>query len=200
MLLLSGFLFVLSAVAGIGPQNLNIILQGIKKNYSYTTATVSFISDFVIFCICLLSLHFFAQHRYILQIVAIFGLAFLLYLILQKLMQLTKNYQYNSNNLVSSYQQAIIRALSLSFLNPLCWADFITIASVTLSYPNRYDKIKFIIGFLVGDFIWMYSLTFCCLLLSEKMNKLIIWKILDFTSIILISLASYKILLQFFIK
>ncbi len=200
LVILNGCLFVLSAVSGIGPQNLNIIVQGVKKNYAYTTATVSFLSDFIVLCIYLVSLHFLVKNNLILKVIAVFGILFLIYFIFGKLKQLTKNYDSIKESQINSYGQAILRAVGLSFLNPLVWADFMTVAVMATAQKGHINEINFIIGCFIGDFIWMYGLVSLCVLFANKMNHPKVWKFLDLMSVLLLSFAIYKIVLHIFIN
>jgi L-lysine exporter family protein LysE/ArgO len=200
LIILNGCLFVLGVVSGIGPQNLNIIVQGVKRNYAYTTATVSFLADFIVLCIYLVFLHFLVRNTLILKIIAVFGILFLIYFIFGKIKQLTKSYDSIQHNKITTIKQAAIRAIGLSFINPLVWADFMTVAVMATAQKSHIEEANFIVGCFIGDLIWMYGLTSLCVLFSDKMNHPKVWRILDILSVLLLSFALYKIVLHIFIN
>lgn len=192
--ILTGALFVLAVIAGIGPQNLNTISHGIKRNHSYIVATTCFFADSVLIVIGCLGLSITSSIT-INLIINIIGALFIGFYLLKKCISLTQQKSYHINQMMLSKKQAILIALTLTWLNPLVFIDTIIIIGGTASHYSGRALFDFLIGAIIGDFIWLFGLSYLSQKLANKLNHPKVWIALDIVTIMIMSWILYKTIL-----
>lgn len=190
----TGALFVLAVIAGIGPQNLNTISHGIKQNHSYIVATTCFFADSVLIIIGCLGLSITSSPT-INLIINIIGALFIGFYLLKKCISLTKQKSYHINQVMLSRKQSILLALTLTWLNPLVFIDTIIIIGGTASHYTGSPLFDFLIGAIIGDFIWIFGLSYLSQKLANKLNHHKVWIALDIFTIMIMSWILYKTIL-----
>ena len=97
--LILGFLTGGSLILAIGPQNLFVIEQGLKKNFIFTITTICAISDVLLIFIGVFIYHIFiyvsVEFEVFLNIVLVL---FLIRFIKEKISQLNKNFKIKSTS------------------------------------------------------------------------------------------------------
>lgn len=188
----SGTLFVIGIIAGIGPQNLNIIGHAIQKNYHWQVATTCFLADSVLILTGGIGLSL-SNSKYIILTINIIGLIFIVIYLLQKIKGLfSKRGKIKLNTSIETKKQSVLRALALTWLNPLVFIDTIVVIGGTATQYIGSRRLDFIIGAVIGDFTWIFGITSIALIFSNQLNRPIIWKILDISTITIMSFILYK--------
>lgn len=186
-------LLVIGIIAGIGPQNLNLISHAIRKNYTYEVAITCFLADTVLILIGCIGLMQINSKTFV-AIINIVGIIFLSFYIFVKLKDLNKPHHIKFDNTFITKKVAIFRALGLTWLNPLVFIDTIVVIGGTSAHYTGMQHLAFTTGAVIGDFIWLFGVAYFANRFSKQLNKPIVWKIIDITTIILISYIVIKLI------
>ncbi|MFN8769605.1 MAG: LysE/ArgO family amino acid transporter [Neisseriaceae bacterium] len=193
--LIVGILFTLAVFPGLGPQNLNILSHAIKKNHHYAVATTCVLADILLIILGTTGLKLF-NSKIIVLLINILGIIFIFFYVLVKIKNLFnwhKNYRITSQ--IDTKKTSIIRALALTWLNPLVFLDTIVIIGGVSSHYYHLDWFYFTLGSITGDIIWIYSLTFISSKFAYKLNNQRFWLILDSFTICMMIFILYKTIL-----
>lgn len=190
--ILSGAMFVLAIIASIGPQNLNTLTHGIKRNHAYLVATTCFFADGVLILAGGFGLNL-GKSKIIIDAINLVGLIFILWYLLYKIRSLFQSHsKFKISNKLLTKKQSIIQALALTWLNPLVFLDTIVIIGGTSLQYVGVAHINFILGALLGDFVWLFGLTAVATKFSHRLNRTWIWISLDVMTIIIMFIILYK--------
>lgn len=193
----SGALFVLGVIAGIGPQNLNTMTHGIRRNHEFAVATTCFIADAILIILGVLGLKF-TNSRELVIIINIVGIAFLAWYLWLKIRGLNQPHEHKLKTEIVGKKVAILRALALTWLNPLVFIDtIVVIGGASTHYPG-WKNWAFLFGALLGDFIWLFGLTMISRTFAERLNRPKVWLAIDISTIILVAYVLIKMLSFFF--
>lgn len=193
----NAIMLVIAIIAGIGPQNLNIISHAIRKNHAWSVATTCFLGDLVLILAGCIGVSFLGSHI-VVKIINLVGITFLSYYVLLKIYGLNKPYNVKFDDNLVDKKTAIIRALALTWLNPLVFIDTIVIIGGTSANYTGLHHLAFTIGAITGDFIWLFGIAFIAHKFAHKLNRPIVWMCLDIATIILVAVILIK-LMTFFI-
>lgn len=188
-------LLVIGIIAGIGPQNLNLISHAIRKNYPYHVAATCFLADAVLILIGCIGLMQINSKAFV-TIINIIGIIFLSFYIIIKLKDLNKPHHIKFDNNFITKKVAILRALGLTWLNPLVFIDTVVIIGGTAAHYTKMQHVAFTIGAIIGDFIWLFGVAYLAHRYSKHLNRPIVWKIIDITTIVLISYIIYTLIIS----
>ena len=190
--ILSGIIFVIGVIAGIGPQNLNIISHAIKNNHSVAVTTTSCLADLVLLLIGVFGLSFNGSKPF-LFLINIIGIVFVLWFLFLKIRGLFnhRNKFYIKNEHTTKVQ-AILKALALTWLNPLVIVDMLVIIAGAATHYHGVSWTCFVIGAVLGDIIWLYGLTFFARKFSGKLDRIEVWITLDLMTILIMLFILYK--------
>ena len=193
--ILSGAIFVLAIICGIGPQNLNIITHAIKKNHSMMVSSITAAADISLILAGGIGLSL-SGSKSIIIIINIAGIVFMSWYLMTKVKGLFGHHgALVIKNVKESKKKAIIRALALTFLNPLVLIDMIVIIGATSSHYHGGDWFNFILGAILGDLIWVFGVTFIAQSFSKQLNRVGVWVTLDIMTIIIMIVILYKTIL-----
>jgi L-lysine exporter family protein LysE/ArgO len=188
----SGAAFVLSIIASIGPQNLNIISHAIKKNHALAVATTCVLADLVLLLAGGIGLRL-SGSKLVIVMINIAGIIFMLWYLIGKI----KNLFRHRDKLIiqeetQTRKQAVLRALALTWLNPLVLIDTIVIIGGTSSQYHGTDWTNFMLGAILGDIAWIYGITLIARSFAKQLNRVGVWITLDITTIIIMLVILYK--------
>ncbi len=193
--ILSGALFVLAIICGIGPQNLNIITHAIKKNHSFTVSSITAFADISLLLAGGIGLSL-SDSKTIIIIINIIGIVFMCWYLMTKVRGLFGQHDaLVIKNVKESRKKAVIRAFALTFLNPLVLIDMIVIIGATSSHYHGVEWVNFIIGAILGDLIWVFGITFIAQYFSKQLNRVSVWITLDVLTILIMLVIIYKTIL-----
>ena len=188
----NGAIFVIAIIASVGPQNLNTLTHAIKKNYAYTVAITCFVSDSALILAGAFGLSL-NNSVIIINTINIVGILFMLWYLLHKIKSLfQKHSKFRISHKLLSRNQSIFQALALTWLNPLVFMDTIVIIGGNSLQYKGLARTNFILGAVLGDFIWLFGLTAIAKKFSYKLNRTIIWIGLDIMTIIIMVIILYK--------
>lgn len=198
MTFLGGAIFVIAVISGIGPQNLNTMSHAIYRNHEYWVAGTCFIADSILIVLACIGLQL-SNSKILITSINLVGIIFLAYYMWLKLKGLNKPHDLRFANVVVDRKTAIIRALGLTWLNPLVFIDiFIVIGGASTHYQGVLVT-AFTLGAVLADFVWLFGITFIARTFATKLNRPSVWMVLDITTILLVAYILIKMIL-FFIK
>lgn len=188
-----GAVLVIGIIAGVGPQNLNIMSHAIRKNHTFSVTATCFLADTVLIlagCIGISALNSPVLNK----IINIIGVIFLSYFIFIKLRGLNQPQNIKLDDKLVSKKIAILRGLALTWLNPLVFIDTVVIIGGRATNYTGINHTAFTLGAVLGDFIWIFGLALLSRIFAKKLNRPAVWFIIDLSTIILVAYVLFNIL------
>ena len=123
-----GFLTGGSLILVIGPQNLFIIDQGLKKNFIFTITTICAISDVLLIFLGIFVYHFFKFISLEIEIILnIILILFLTKFVKDKIKDFKKNHKITKANYSQNLKNIVLKTLGFTYLNPHVYSDTVFI-------------------------------------------------------------------------
>ena len=190
-----GFLTGGSLILAIGPQNLFVIEQGLKKNFIFTITTICAVSD-----VLLISLGIFVYHIFdfiSLEVEIILNIILILFLtkfIIGKFKDLIKNHKIEIINQSQNIKSIVLKTLGFTYLNPHVYSDTVLILGNLSKNFVLQDKLFFAIGASFASIIYFYSLGYMSSFFSKFIRKQNVWRSINiFIIVFMIILLIYII-------
>ena len=199
-----GFLTGLTLIFAIGPQNVFVIEQGLKKQYIFLVCLVCALSDLILIFLGIFLFNYFSNYfnnvvELILNILLIIFLSFFIYGKIKEIFKF-KSLEFKNNVIVQSSYNIFIKTLGFTYLNPHVYSDtlfFLGNFSKSFSIEN---KIYFGIGASIASFIFFFNLGYLSQLLSNKLNNSKIWNFINLFIILFMGSIAIFILKEIFIS
>ncbi len=193
--LIQGLIIGSTLIIAIGPQNLFVINQGLKKSFVFTVVLFCSLSDsiLIIIGINLSSLIVGINPNTIIILKTLGGIWLVLYG-LNKIRQVNKirNLQ-NSNEVQNNLKKIIITLFFITYANPHVYLDtIILIGSISTNFDSQ---LFFGTGAIMASFIFFFSLGYLSKFLSKYIYSSKTWFWIDLTVGILMILYGIKFIL-----
>ena len=195
-----GFFTGLSLILAIGAQNVFVLEQGLKKQFIFIICLICAISDFFLIFIGIFLFHYFDYFftPLVELVLNILLFLFLINFIWKKIKKIRSKLEIKNTQNKDSLFVIIIRTLGFTYLNPHVYSDtvfFLGNFSKDFLIQNKY---LFGIGAAISSFIFFFTLGYLSKYLSNYINNEKIWRIINWTIILFMSLlASYVIIMIF---
>ncbi len=187
-----GFLTGGSLILAIGPQNLFVIEQGLKKNYIFTVTSICTLSDILLIFLGVFIYHIFSfvsvEFEVFLNIILVL---FLLRFINEKISQLKKNLKIKSIHRFRSLKNVILKTLGFTYLNPHVYSDTIFILGNLSKNYNLESKFYFAFGASMSSVIFFYCLGYMSSMFGNFIKNKGTWK---YINIFIISFMSFLVI------
>jgi L-lysine exporter family protein LysE/ArgO len=173
-----GFIIGSSLIIAIGPQNLFVINQGLKKNYILIVILICSISDsiLIIFGIFLSNTILDLNESFITIMKLIGGFWLIIYGV-NKIKNSRNSFTDNLEYHKSSIGKIILTTLAITYANPHVYLDtVILLGSISVNFNN---KIMFGSGAIVASFVFFFSLGYFSNFLSRFMTSKKVWFYID---------------------
>ncbi|MDC0226739.1 LysE family transporter [Alphaproteobacteria bacterium] len=176
--LIQGFVIGLALIVAIGPQNLFVIQQGLKKSYVFAVSLICSVSDtFLIIIGITLSSYLSELSDNLVQLLKYLGSGWLLLYGILKIKNSYKIKQLGHKIKTAKFKNIIFITLAFTFLNPHVYLDtIILIGTISLNFNN---KLSFAIGVITSSFLFFFSLGYLSKYLSAYFNNKKSWLIID---------------------
>ena len=178
--LILGFLTGGSLILAIGPQNLFVIEQGLKKNFVFTITTICVVSDILLIFLGIFIYHIFnfitLEVEVILNIILII---FLMNYIKDKFKSLKRKYKIKSTKKSQDFKSIIIKTLGFTYLNPHVYSDTIFILGNLSKNFVLIDKFNFALGASLASTIFFYCLGYMSSMFANYIRKKNIWRYIN---------------------
>ena len=196
--LILGFLTSLSLILAIGPQNIFVIEQGIKKQYIFLICFICSISDTIliflgIFLFQYLGTYFNEITELIFNILL---LIFLIYFIYTKISEKFKNIEIDKGEKNDERKKIILKTLAFTYLNPHVYSDTVFfLGNFSKNFPINY-KIYFGIGGSIASFLFFYLLGYLANYFSKYLNNVRAWVVIKWIISLIMSLISIYVIFE----
>ena len=194
--LLLGFFTSLSLILAIGAQNIFVIEQGLKKQYTFIVCFICSISDCFLIFVGIFLFHYFNQY-FTLRIELIFNVLlvlFLIYFIYSKIKSSIKKIDLNKNFRKTSLVSIIFKTLGFTYLNPHVYSDTVFFLGNFSKSFLLNDKIIFGIGASVASTLFFFSIGYASNYFSKYLNNKKIWNIINWIIIFIMSVITLYVL------
>jgi L-lysine exporter family protein LysE/ArgO len=200
--LILGFVTSFSLILAIGPQNIFVIEQGLKKQHIFLVCSVCTISDTILIFSGIFLFHYFSQYfNQLLEF--IFNLLLIIFLIHFIYSKIKTHYsEVNFQNNVSKISRLdiFIKTLGFTYLNPHVYSDTVLILG---NFSKNYlfnQKLVFGIGASLASLLFFFVLGYLSNYLSKYANDKKIWQVINIFIITFMSFLVLFILKEMIIK
>ena len=177
---IQGFIIGSSLIIAIGPQNLFVINQGLKKNFVFVVVLICSLSDsLLIVCGIYLSNNILSLNTSLITIMKLIGGIWLILYGISKIKN-SRQHEINSNGFnESSFSKVIVTTLAITYANPHVYLDtVILLGSISINFDN---KLYFGLGAIFASFIFFFSLGYFSNFLSRYIKSPKVWFYVDNT-------------------
>ena len=177
---IQGFIIGSSLIIAIGPQNLFVINQGLKKNFVFIVVLICSLSDsLLIVCGIYLSNNILSLNTSLITIMKLIGGIWLILYGINKIKN-SRQHEINSNGFnESSFSKVIVTTLAITYANPHVYLDtVILLGSISMNFDN---KLYFGLGAIFASFIFFFSLGYFSNFLSRYIKSPKVWFYVDNT-------------------
>ena len=198
-----GFYLGASLIIAMGPQNLFVIEQGLKKEHVFLVCLICAFSDFLFIVIGATAFNFLSQSNPIIDLILnLLLLIFILNFIRNKIYTISKHYSFRELSNLESLKSVIFKTLVFTYLNPHVYSDTIFIIGGFSREFEASDKIIFVIGATAASFFYFFALGYGSSYLANFINNEKSWqninRIVICTMLFLSTFVLYQILLIIF--
>jgi len=190
--LILGFLTGGSLILAIGPQNLFVIEQGLKRNFVFTITTICAASDILLIFLGIFIYHIFDSISLEVEVILnIILIVFLINYIKDKIGSLKKEYKIKNIERSQNFKNIILKTLGFTYLNPHVYSDTVFILGNLSKNFVLQEKFYFAFGASFASIIFFYSLGYMSSMFANFIKKKNTWKyinsfIVSFMSILVI--------------
>ena len=180
-----GFLTGGSLILALGPQNIFVIEQGLKRNFIFTITSICAFSDVLLIFLGIFIYHVFDFISLKIEILLnVILVLFLLRFIKVKFKELKKKYKIENIKRSQNIKNIILKTLGFTYLNPHVYSDTVFILGNLSKNFLLQDKFYFALGASIASIIFFYSLGYMSSLFSKFIKKQNTWKYINFFIII----------------
>jgi L-lysine exporter family protein LysE/ArgO len=195
-----GFFTGLSLILAIGPHNIFVIEQGLKKQHIFLVCLICSISDLILIFLGIFLFHYFVQYfTPIIELVLnILLIIFLLHFIYSKIKVFNVKIDFGDNRKIISKYSIAIKTLGFTYLNPHVYSDTVFILGNFSKNLMLNEKILFGIGGSVASFLFFFIIGYLAKFFSKYAQNKQVWKIINLFIIMFMSFLTFLVFLQIF--
>ena len=196
--LILGFLTGLSLILALGAQNIFVIEQGLKKQFIFIVCLICALSDFLLIFLGIFLFQYFENFfsQSIELILNILLLLFLIHFILKKVKLVNKKISIYHNQNKEKLVNIIFKTLGFTYLNPHVYSDTVFFLGNFSKNFLLSQKYLFGIGASLSSIIFFFSLGYFSKYLSSYVGSEKLWKIINYSIILFMSLLSLYVFLS----
>ena len=175
---IQGFIIGSTLILAIGPQNLYVINQGLKKNFVLIVVIICSLSDsLLIVCGIYLSNYILSLNTSIITIMKLIGGIWLILYGINKIKN-SRQHKIKSNAFnEASFTKVVLTTLAITYANPHVYLDtVILLGSISINFDS---KIFFGLGAICASFIFFFSLGYFSNFLSQYIKSPKVWFYID---------------------
>ena len=175
---IQGFIIGSSLIIAIGPQNLYVINQGLKKNFILIVVLICSLSDsLLIVCGIYLSNNILSLNPSVITIMKLVGGIWLILYGINKIKNSRKNIINNKEFNEASFTKVVITTLAITYANPHVYLDtVILLGSISVNFDS---KLYFGLGAIFASFVFFFSLGYFSNFLSQYIKSQKVWFYID---------------------
>ena len=175
---IQGFIIGSSLIIAIGPQNLYVINQGLKKNFVFIVVLICSLSDsLLIVCGIYLSNNILSLNTSIITIMKLIGGIWLILYGINKIKNSRQHEIKSSEINEASFTKVVLTTLAITYANPHVYLDtVILLGSISINFDS---KLYFGLGAICASFIFFFSLGYFSNFLSQYVKSPKVWFYID---------------------
>ena len=175
---IQGFIIGSSLIIAIGPQNLYVINQGLKKNFVFIVVLICSLSDsLLIVCGIYLSNNILSLNTSIITIMKLIGGIWLILYGINKIKNSRQHEIKSSEINEASFTKVLLTTLAITYANPHVYLDtVILLGSISINFDS---KLYFGLGAIFASFIFFFSLGYFSNFLSQYVKSPKVWFYID---------------------
>lgn len=196
--LILGFLTGLSLILALGAQNIFVIEQGLKKQFIFIVCLICALSDFLLIFLGIFLFQYFENFfsQSIELILNILLLLFLINFIWKKIKLVNKKISIYHTQNKEYLVNIIFKTLGFTYLNPHVYSDTVFFLGNFSKNFLLSQKYLFGIGASLSSILFFFSLGYFSKYLSSYVGSEKLWKIINYSIILFMSLLSLYVLLS----
>ena len=200
--LLLGFFTSISLILAIGPQNVYVIEQGLKKQYVFLVCLICSISDCFLIFVGIFLFHYFSQYfNSLIELAFNFVLLiFLGHFIYSKFKTRNEYVDLNQSKNTIPVFNIILKTLGFTYFNPHVYSDTVFILG---NFSKNFDltqKIIFGLGASSASFLFFFLLGYASNYFSKYLNSKEIWKVINWIIIGIMSVLILYVLREIYLS
>ena len=200
--LLLGFFTSISLILAIGPQNVYVIEQGLKKQYVFLVCLICSISDCILIFAGIFLFHYFSQYfNSLIELAFNFVLLiFLGHFIYSKFKTRNEYVDLNRSKNTIPVFNIILKTLGFTYFNPHVYSDTVFILG---NFSKNFDltqKIIFGLGASSASFLFFFLLGYASNYFSKYLNSKEIWKVINWIIIGIMSVLILYVLREIYLS
>ena len=175
---IQGFIIGSSLIIAIGPQNLYVINQGLKKNFIFIVVLICSLSDsLLIVCGIYLSNNILSLNPSVITIMKLVGGIWLILYGINKIKN-SRNHVINNKEFKEvSFIKVVITTQAITYANPHVYLDtVILLGSISVNFDS---KLYFGLGAIFASFVFFFSLGYFSNFLSQYIKSQKVWFYID---------------------
>ena len=175
---IQGFIIGSSLIIAIGPQNLYVINQGLKKNFIFIVILICSLSDsLLIVCGIYLSNNIISFNTSVITIMKLIGGIWLILYGINKIKNSRHHVMNNKELNEASFIKVVITTLAITYANPHVYLDtVILLGSISINFDS---KLYFGLGAIFASFVFFFSLGYFSNFLSQYIKSPKVWFYID---------------------
>ena len=191
-----GFFTGLSLILALGPQNIFVIEQGLKKQHIFLVCLICSMSDLLLIFLGIFLFHYFNKlfNEIILLFLNISLIIFLCYFIFLKIKEISKkkNIDFNHKREKISKYNILFKTLGFTYLNPHVYSDTVFFLGNFSKSFKIVDKIYFGIGSGLSSFVFFFLLGYLAKFFSSYLEIKKVWNYINvFIIIFMVGIIFY---------
>ena len=177
---IQGFIIGSTLILAIGPQNLYVINQGLKKNFVFIVVLICSLSDsLLIVCGIYLSNNILSLNTSIITIMKLIGGIWLILYGINKIKNSRQHEIKSSEFNEANFTKVVFTTLAITYANPHVYLDtVILLGSISINFDSKF---YFGLGAIFASFIFFFSLGYFSNFLSRYINSPKVWFYVDNT-------------------
>jgi len=175
---IQGFIIGSSLIIAIGPQNLYVINQGLKKNYILIVVLLCSLSDsLLIVCGIYLSNSLLNLNESLIITMKLIGGIWLILYGLNKIKNSNSHNIENKEFKELSLNKVVFTTLAITYANPHVYLDTVVLlGSISVNFNNKF---YFGLGAIVASFVFFFTLGYFSKFLSHYIKSKKVWFYID---------------------
>ena len=175
---IQGFIIGSSLIIAIGPQNLYVINQGLKKNYILIVVLLCSLSDsLLIVCGIYLSNSLLNLNESLIITMKLIGGIWLILYGLNKIKNSNSHNIKNKEFKELSLNKVVFTTLAITYANPHVYLDTVVLlGSISVNFDNKF---YFGLGAIVASFVFFFTLGYFSKFLSKYIKSKKVWFYID---------------------
>ena len=190
--LILGFITGMSLILALGPQNIFVMEQGLKKEFVFLVCLICSISDFLLIFLGIFIFYYFQNFftpliEFILNLLL---LIFLLNFIWNKIRVEINKLSFRAKKGRDSLSLVIFKTLGFTYLNPHVYSDTVFFLGNFSKNLMLNEKLFFWFGASLSSFVAFFTLGYMSKYLSSYLKAKKVWQIINLIIVIFMSFLS----------